>query len=307
MKVLVTGGAGFIGSHIVDACIERGDDVVVFDNLLTGKRENVHPSALLIEGDIASPEFYTFVIEQKFDIIFHFAAHMELRVSVDKPVFDAHNNVIGSVNVLQAAHISGVQHVVLASTIATLGEFRYFPADDAHPTEPISPYGVSKLCMEQYASYYHRVLGLPVCCLRFTTVYGPRQNPNGESGVIAIFLQKFIKGAVATVHGDGEQTRDYLHVQDVVHACLLASEKRINGSHLVASGTENSVNTLIQLLRGYGHENAAVEYGPRKLGDPMRMVCTAHSFYHATGWKPTISFEEGVQQTTLWFRENTSA
>jgi UDP-glucose 4-epimerase len=307
MKVLVTGGAGFIGSHVADAYAERGAEVVVFDNLSSGKRDFVHESARLVVGDVTTEALDELISTEHFDLICHFAAHMELRASVEKPVFDANTNVLGSVRLMDAARRSGVRHIVLASTNAVYGQQVTYPADESHPINPISPYGVSKLAMEQYARYFRAQYGITISTLRYSTVYGPRQNPNGESGVVAIFLQKFLKGAQATVHGDGEQTRDYLHVADVVRATVAAADVALNGEFVVAAGTEVSVNALVQFIQRSLGFPVNVVHGAAKAGDPRRTLGNHAAFTRATGWKPSVPIKEGITSTTQWFVRETQA
>ncbi len=307
MKVLVTGGAGFIGSHIVDAYVQQQHDVVVVDNLSSGRREFVNPNARFLQLDVTSDDFTALMEAEAFDLVNHHAAHMELRVSVDKPVHDATVNVLGSVRLLEAARRTNVKHVVLASTSAVLGEQVVYPADETHPCDPISPYGVSKRSMELYARYYRKVFNMSISCLRYTTVYGPRQNPNGESGVVAIFLQRFLQGAQATIHGDGEQTRDYLHVDDVVRANLLAASHRVNGEFMIAAASEVSVNTLVTIIRDALQRSVHTVHGPAKAGDARRTLGSSSLFTSLTGWSPEITILDGIASTTKWFVANISA
>lgn len=304
MKILVTGGAGFIGSHIVDAYVEQGHTVVVFDNLSTGKQEFVHPDAQLIVGDIATDALDALMERERFDVVNHHAAHMELRVSVDKPVYDANVNVLGSVRLLDAARRTGVSHVILASSVAVLGNQIQFPADEHHPTAPISPYGAGKLAMEHYAHVYRTIHKLNITSLRYTNVYGPRQNPDGESGVIAIFLQKFLQGAQAIIHGDGEQTRDYIYVDDVVSANIIALDYRPNGTYFIANATDISVNTVVAMLQSQLDKPCHVKNGPAKEGDPTRVTCSGNKYASHTGWKPAVSFHDGIRSTVQWFLDH---
>lgn len=306
MKILVTGGAGFIGSNIVDAMIERGHQVVVLDNLSTGRRENVNPKARLVEADITGDYIEELMLAENFDVVNHHAAHMELRASIDKPVYDANTNVLGTVRILDAARKSNVGHIVLASTTAIFGEQQYFPATESHPIIPLSAYGASKASAENYAEYYRTAHNMSIACLRYTTVYGERQNPNGESGVVAIFLQKFMRKEQATIHGSGEQTRDYLYVADVVDANNLAHEHRLNGNYIVASGTEVSVNQIVDQLRTWMPNSVSTINGPPKIGDAQRTNCSAQKLTEATGWHAKVSIQEGLKKTTDWFVRNKS-
>lgn len=306
MKILITGGAGFIGSHIADAYVSAGHDVVIVDDLTTGREEFVPKGARFIKMDITSPEIDELFEREKFQVVNHHAAHMELRVSVDKPLHDAEVNILGSVRLLEAARRTHVHHCVLASSVAVLGNFLTIPADETHPTRPISPYGVSKLAMEHYAEYFRTSHAMRITVFRYTNVYGPRQNPFGESGVVGIFLNKFLSGSVATIHGDGEQLRDYLYVSDVVRAILIATERSLNGTFMLCANSETSVNEVVRLLHEHIHAKDAsfpceVENGPPKVGDPPITRGSFARFSALTGWKPATGIDQGIAETTAWF------
>lgn len=302
MKVCVTGGAGFIGSHVAQAHLDAGYEVVIIDNLSTGKHDNVPQGARLIELDITDPAIARVFADERFDVLNHHAAHMELRVSVEDPVLDATTNILGSLCLLEAAHRSGVQHVVFASSGgAVYGDQVVFPADETHPTRPVSPYGVSKRSVELYLDYYESVHGMTSTILRYTNVYGPRQNPFGEAGVIAIFLQKWIDGQTAVINGDGEQTRDYVYVGDVARANLLATQQRMRGAFNCCTGIETSLNNLVdRLQQSYGNE-APIRHGDGKPGDLRRNVCSFEKLHNTSGWNPAMGLKEGVQHTAGWF------
>lgn len=301
MKILVTGGAGFIGSHIAETYIEDGHDVVVVDNLSLGYLKNIPKEARFVNLDVTTEAFSQFVIDEKFDAINHHAAHMELRVSVEKPVHDASINIIGSLRLLEAARLSGVQHLILASTTAVLGEFVDLPATEMHPVAPIAPYGVSKRSMELYAEYERIVHGMSISILRYTNVYGPRQNPNGESGVIAIFLEKFLKGAIPVIHGDGLQERDYLHVHDVACANRAALMTKAQGVFHVCSDSAASVNDVVSMLQSALGTDKHVQHGPAKPGDPLKTRGSHAAFSALTGWVPVVTLADGIRATTEWF------
>jgi UDP-glucose 4-epimerase len=303
MKILVTGGAGFIGSHIAEKYIAAGHQVEIVDDLSMGSMDNVPTGATFHNIDIRSDAFTDLIRQGAFDAINHHAAHMELRVSVDKPMHDADINVLGSVRMFEAARRAGVGHIIVASTVAVLGEFRQIPAGEDHPTRPIAPYGVSKRAMELYADYYRITHGMSISTLRYTNVYGPRQNPNGESGVIAIFLERFLDGRVPVVHGDGGQERDYVHVHDVAQANLLALERRLNDTYHVCSNTAASVNDVVRHLRHALGTDAPVEHGPPKAGDPPRTRGSHDAFSRATGWRPLVPLADGIRDTAAWFRD----
>jgi UDP-glucose 4-epimerase len=241
------------------------------------------------------------MLTEKFDVVNHHAAHMELRVSVEKPLLDANTNVLGSIRVLQSAVKSRVQHILLASTCAVLGELKYFPADEHHETLPISPYGCSKLAMEQYANYYRAVHGMSITTLRYTNVYGPRQNPNGESGVIAIFLQKFLEDKEAVIHGHGNQVRDYVYVKDIARANVAALESRLNDTYFVCSDNQETVNDIVSRLKDYLKHRVKVSHGPPKSGDADRISCSPVKFFNDTGWQSKVDLSEGLKETIDWF------
>ncbi|MBU3680091.1 MAG: NAD-dependent epimerase/dehydratase family protein [Candidatus Kapabacteria bacterium] len=306
VKILVTGGAGFIASHVAEAYLGAGHEVVIVDDLSMGYRKNIPDGARFVEMSITDDAFADFVISEKFDVVNHHAAHMELRVSVDKPVHDATINVLGSLRLLEAARRSGVSHVILASTTAVLGEFIHMPAAEDHPVRPIAPYGVSKRSMELYADYERITHGMSITTLRYTNVYGPRQNPHGESGVIAIFLEKFMQGAIPTIHGDGTQERDYIHVHDVAAANIAALEHRVQGTYHICCNSAASVNDVVRALRSALGQNFEVHHGPAKPGDPARTRGSYEAFSGITGWRPLIELEQGIHQTVRWFQADHS-
>ncbi len=301
MKVLVTGGAGFIGSHVAQAHLDRGDDVVVIDDLSTGRVENVPPGARFIEMDIVSGDVANLFDRERFDVVNHHAAHMELRVSVDKPAHDAAVNVLGSIAILEAARRTGVSHCVLASTAAVYGALLQFPADEQHPVEPLAPYGVSKRSMELYANYYRRSHGMSITTLRYTNVYGPRQNPYGESGVIGIFLNNALIGKRSVIHGAGDQVRDYLYAEDAAKANVIAAQHRLNETFMICSNTETSVNEVIEMLASALGRELDIVHGPPKVGDPPRTRGTHALFTGLTGWQPRVEIREGIRRTVEAF------
>lgn len=303
MKICVTGGAGFIGSHVAEAYINAGHDVVILDDLSTGKEENIPQGATFIKCDITTDDLRSIFERERFDVLNHHAANMELRVSVEDPAHDARINILGTVRLLDAAHRTGVGHIVFASTGGGIyGVQHYYPADEQHPIRPLSPYGVAKRSVELYLDYYRAVYGLTSTALRYTNVYGPRQNPFGEAGVIAIFLERMLSGRASIINGDGEQRRDYVHVRDVARANVLVTEHRLDGVYNVSTGTETSVNRIVALLQASIASTAPIEHGPAKTGDLARNVCTAAALEAATGWRPTVDVENGIAETASWFR-----
>ncbi|MFI5201805.1 MAG: NAD-dependent epimerase/dehydratase family protein [Candidatus Kapaibacterium sp.] len=307
MNVLVTGGAGFIGSHVADAFIARGDRVTVLDNLSSGSRDNLNPKAEFIEGDITEAKLVRKIFrEHKFDIVNHHAAQLDVRKSVADPVFDCQQNIIGSLNLLEAAkEVGGLKRFMLASTGGAIyGEQDYFPADEKHPTRPISPYGVAKRSIEMYLHYYEQVHKIPYVAFRYTNVYGPRQSPHGEAGVVAIFTEKLLDGEESIINGDGTQTRDYVYVGDVVRAHMLALDK-LKGSDIfnISTATETDVNEIFQVLSELTtNGEAEAKHGAAKAGEQQRSVC---SYDHATqvlGWRPEMTLIEGLRETVDFFQ-----
>ncbi len=304
MKILVTGGAGFIGSHIVDAYIEAGHKVTVIDNLSTGLRENINPNAEFIEFDITEPKVVDIICERKFDVINHHAAQMNVRISVDDPVFDAQTNIIGGLRIYEAAIHSNVKKIIFASSGGTVyGELKYFPADENHPLNPISPYGISKLTNEYYLHYYKQVYNLDFVALRYSNVYGPRQNPFGEAGVVAIFTSKMLKGEQPVINGDGTATRDYVYIGDVVRANLIALQENVIGIFNIGTGKEYDVNYVFHALKAITGSNVEEFHGPPKLGELQRNCLTFEKFHRLTGWAPTLTFEEGLKETVNYFKQ----
>lgn len=302
--VCITGGAGFIGSHLADAFLAEGWRVLIIDNLSGGRRENVPQGAELHVLDIRSKEAAELVRKGGVELLVHHAAQMDVRKSVEDPVFDADVNILGGLNLLEAARRGSVRQVLFASTGGAIyGEQDYFPADENHPARPVSPYGVSKLAFERYLFYYHVAFGLDAVCLRYANVYGERQNPHGEAGVVAIFLDRLLAAQAPTINGEGLQTRDYVHVSDVVRANLAAVG--LSGFHVynVGTGIETSVVDLYQeLARSVGSDLQA-RHGPAKPGEQQRSVIDAGRLRAERGWPEPLPLREGLQRTADWFRE----
>ncbi len=302
MRVLVTGGAGFIGSHIVDFLISNGHEVAVVDNLSSGKKENIPEKATFYELDIRTgcePAFEEFRPEA----VVHQAAQMDVRRSVAEPDFDADVNILGTVRLLQNCVRHGVSKFLFASTGgAVYGEQDDFPATEDHPQRPISPYGVSKLSGERYLFYFNAEYGLPYVALRYANVYGPRQDPHGEAGVVAIFSGKLARGETSTINGSGEQTRDYVYVKDVARANLLALENDIpSGAYNIGTGVETSVNELYELLREGAGKDLPPEHGPAKPGEQMRSCVDPALAERALGWRPAVEISSGLKETLRYF------
>jgi UDP-glucose 4-epimerase len=303
LKLLVTGGAGFIGSHITDALIEKGHSVVILDNLLMGKPENVNPKAKFVLMDVRAGEMERLFEIEKFDGVFHLAAQMDVRKSVEDPAFDAGVNVLGTLNLLQNCVRFGAKKVVFASTGgAVYGEQEVFPCEENHPTRPVSPYGITKLCVEKYLFYFAAEFGLKYVALRFANVYGPRQNPHGEAGVVAIFTSKLLAGGQPVINGDGKQTRDYVYVGDVVQANLKALEYPQNDAFNVGTGIETDVNRIFGILNRWTGGRAQEIHGPGKPGEQKRSVISYKRAKIKMNWEPKVALENGLKQTVEFFK-----
>ena len=304
MNTLVTGGAGFIGSHVVDAYIKSGHQVSIIDDLSTGRERNINPQATFYRGDIRDARFVKEVFDRgRFDVVNHHAAQIDVRRSVTDPAFDASVNIIGVINLLESAVRTKVSKFVFSSTGGAIyGEQDYFPADELHPTRPISPYGIAKLATEQYLFYYRVVHGLESVILRYGNVYGPRQNPEGEAGVVAIFISKMLAGVQPIINGDGKQTRDYVYVGDVARANVDALSYRGSNTFNIGTGLETDVNTLFGILREATGSQCREQHGEAKMGEQQRSLLTAAKILKETGWKPAVSLQEGLKRTVEFFR-----
>lgn len=304
MKVLVTGGAGFIGSHLVDRLINEGHDVAVVDNLSTGKKENVNRRADFHKMDILSQKIDKLFKKERFDIVSHHAAQIDVRRSVEDPLFDAQVNILGFLNILENAVRHGTKLMLFASSGGTVyGEQKTFPATEEHPTSPISPYGVSKLTSEQYLYFYKKSYGLRYSVLRYANVYGPRQDPFGEAGVVAIFTQKILMDSQPVINGNGMQTRDYVYVDDVVDANMLVINGNTEDTFNVGTGKETSVNNLFNILRQSAGLDIKATYGPAKKGELLRSVLDPAKLKKRLDWEPRVDLEEGLKRTIEFFRQ----
>lgn len=303
MKILVTGGAGFIGSHVVDAYIKNGHDVVVIDDLSMGNLENVHPGAKFYKLDIRDEGVKEIFREEKFDLVNHHAAQMDVRKSVDDPIYDASVNILGVLNLLENCKNNGVKKFIFASTGGAIyGEQDYFPADEEHPLRPLSPYGITKLATEKYLYYYEKVFSLQYIILRYANVYGPRQNPHGEAGVVAIFTKKMLEGKQPQINGDGKQTRDYVYVDDVVRANVMALNHNKSEIFNIGTGIETDVNTLFHKLRNYTGSDCEEYHAPPKKGEQLRSVLDYSKIKKELGWEPEINIDEGLRLTVEYFK-----
>ena len=303
MKVLVTGGAGFIASHVSDAFLAAGHEVVIVDDLSGGKRANVPEAAKFYNCDIRSPEAREIIRNEEPEALSLHAAQMDVRRSVADPGFDAEVNVLGMINMLEGAREIGAKKVIFASSGgACYGEQEQFPATESHPMRPLSPYGITKASGELYLFYYHAEHGVPYVALRYANVYGPRQDPHGEAGVVAIFTERLLAGQVPTINGDGKQTRDYVFVGDVVRANVAALTTDFVGPINIGTGIETDVNTLYAHLRVLTGSPHAAQHGAAKPGEQRRSVIDPTRARQVLGWKPEIPLEEGLRRTVEFFR-----
>ncbi len=304
MKILVTGGAGFIGSHVADACIAAGHTVHVLDNLETGRRRNLPAEAVFHEVDIRSGDVAELWSRESYDTLIHHAAQMDVRRSVADPEFDASVNIGGFLNLMEAGRDQGLDRVVFASTGGAIyGEPEFVPQTEEHPLRPLSPYGITKLTTEKYLYFYRETHGIDYVALRYANIYGPRQNPHGEAGVVAIFTRLMLEGRQPTINGPGTQTRDYTYVGDVVRANLAALSYEDSGIFNVGTGIETDVNELFHLLREKTGASIEEQHGPAKPGEQQRSVLGYGAAREELGWQPEVSLREGLSRTVDWFEE----
>jgi UDP-glucose 4-epimerase len=304
MAILVTGGAGFIGSHTVDALVARGEEVAVLDNLSTGKRANLNPRARFYHADLRDPDALAAVLaRERPAVLFHFAAQMDVRRSVADPAFDAQVNLVGMLQLMEAARGHGLKQVIFSSTGGAIyGEQLRFPCDETHPCHPLSPYGIAKLATEHYLEFYRVEYGINFTALRYANVYGPRQDPHGEAGVVAIFCGRLLAGQPCAIYGDGGQTRDYVYVGDVVRANLAALDAAPAGSFNVGTGVETDVNRLYSMVAALAGSDAAPLHAPARPGEQRRSVIDAGRARRELGWEPRTSLAEGLRETLEYFR-----
>jgi len=303
IRILVTGGAGFIGSHIVDALVLRGHRVVVIDNLSRGKKENINSRARFYKIDIRDKELENIFKKERPQLVCHQAAHIDLRESVRDPIFDAENNIIGSLNVLQNCVKYKVKKIIFASTGGALyGEAKEIPTPENYSTAPVSPYGVAKLSVEHYLHYYFKMFGLSYITLRYANVYGPRQDAEGEAGGGAIFTKRMLSGKQPIIFGSGRQTRDYVFVSDVVRANILALQSKKIGFYNVGTGIETNVNQLFRKLIKITGAKVKEIHGPAAPGEQRRSCLSFSKIRRELGWKPAVVLDEGLKKTVEWFR-----
>ena len=305
MKILVTGGAGFIGSNVVDALINEGDEVAVVDNLSTGKKENLNLKAKFYNVDIRDGNALKLVFQEfNPEVVYHFAAQIDVRKSVANPAFDAEVNVVGSANLFKLAVDFGVKRIILSSTGGTLyGYAERLPASEDAPKKPVCAYGVAKYCVEQYLEYFKRLYGIERVILRYANVYGPRQDPLGEAGVVAIFTGRILKGEPITIFGDGNQTRDYIYIEDIVSANLLALNGK-EGTYNIGTGVETSVNELVHIFEKLLGKKINPVYAPKRQGEVDRIALDIEKAKKKLGFEPKYNIEEGIKKTIAWYKKS---
>lgn len=303
MRILVTGGAGFIGSHVVNAYLEAGHQVFVVDNLATGRRENLDPRAELFVMDICDPALQGLLADLRPQVVNHHAAQPSVKVSVDDPLLDARTNVLGLINVLEASRCAGVEKFIyIASGGAMYGEPDYLPVDEDHPIRPMCPYAVTKAVGEHYLRFYEHEYGLRWTSLRYANVYGPRQDPYGEAGVVAIFTEQLLTGQTPVIHWDGEQQKDFVYVGDCARANLLALEGGDGQAYNVGTGRGTSINRLYETLLQVMGLDVTPNRGPKRPGDIRTSYLDCTKIARHLGWRAEINLEEGLRRTVEYFR-----
>ncbi|MBM3282887.1 NAD-dependent epimerase/dehydratase family protein [Candidatus Gottesmanbacteria bacterium] len=306
MRILVTGGAGFIASHIVDAYISVGNRVVVIDNLSSGKKQFINNKAKFYQIDIRNETAVKEIInKEKPEIINHHAAQISVRSSVEEPMNDLEINLFGLLNLIESSKRIGLKKFIFASSGGVVyGEAKILPtSEDYHPLTPLSPYGVTKLTSELYLQYYYQTSNIPYVALRYGNVYGPRQNPHGEAGVVAIFAKKMLKGETPTINGDGKQTRDYVYIKDVVRANSSALQARGSGSLNIGTGIQTNVIAIFKHLQGILKTNLKVKYGPAKIGEQRNSCLDCQMAQRVLGWNAKVDLKNGLKETVEYFQQ----
>ena len=308
-KILVTGGAGFIGSHVVDLFVTQGYEVIIVDDLSTGRVSNLNPAAKFYQMDIRSPQLREIFEAERPDYVSHHAAQMDVRRSVAQPLFDADINILGSINLLEIAKDFQVKRFIYISTGgAVYGEPESLPCNESHPINPICQYGASKHTVEHYLYMYYINYGLKYTVLRYPNVFGPRQDPHGEAGVVAIFTGKMLASEGVTINGDGDQTRDFVYVGDCAQANLLAlTVDHEPGIYNLGWGRPTSINDITSVLVNITGYDLPIQHGPAKVGETRHIYLDASKIKKDLGWAPTVSLEEGLEKTVAYFRISEAA
>jgi len=309
MRILITGGAGFIGSHLADRLIKNGDKVILIDNLSTGKKENINPKAKFYKIDIQSPKISDIFKKEKPEILFHLAAQIDVRKSVEDPIKDAKINILGSLNVIKNFYQESLKNtkkpkIIFSSTGGAIyGDAKIIPTPETYPEFPLSPYGVCKLTIEKYLNYYWKVFNIPYVALRYANVYGPRQNSKGESGVVSIFIDKLFSGENPIINGSGKQTRDFVFIEDIIEANILAMKKNKVGVYNIGTGKETDINTIFQKLKKITNSNLKAVHCLEKKGEQKRSCLDYKKAQKELSWKPKYNLDEGLIKTVGWFKK----
>jgi len=302
MKILVTGGAGFIGSHLVDRLIKEGRKVIVADNLSTGKKENLNKKAKFYKIDICSPQISQIFKKERPEIVYHLAAQIDVRKSTENPVQDANINILGALNILENCKKNKVKKIIFASSVGVYGEPKILPVKENHPLNPLAPYPITKLTTEKYLNYYQSQ-GLNFVSLRYANIYGPRQPSEiGEGGVIAIFINKILKGERPTIFGRGQQTRDFLYVDDAVKAAILALKTQTSSIFNVGTNKEITINSLLKLILKILNKKIKPIYKPLREGEIIRSRIDFSKIKKELGWQPKYTLENGLKETINYFK-----
>jgi len=304
-RILITGGAGFIGSHVADVFIKKGHKVVIIDNLSRGTKKNVNKNAKFYQLDILSPRLKRIFHIEKPDILIHHAAQINVRDSIIDPKLDSRINILGSINLFKIAAKAGIKKIIYASSGgAVYGEPKYLPPDEAHPIDPLSPYGVSKYSAELYLKYFSKIFGFSYIILRYSNVYGPRQDPKGEAGVISIFINKLLNKESPIIFGDGKQTRDFINVLDVAKANYLAYKFNKNDVFNIGTGKETSVLEIYEKLKEILKINIKPQFAPALTGEVRRIYLDIKKAKRLLKFNPKISLKEGIKMTINWVKKN---
>ncbi len=302
MRVFITGGAGFVASHLADACIERGYETYVLDNLTTGRQDNIPNKAEWINIDLATDPIEPIFAEVKPDIVFHHAANASVSISVKQPLYDQQVNIAGTIKLLEAAKNHNVRKVIYASSAAIYGNPAYLPIDEKHPIAPISPYGISKYVPELYLKTYKDLHHLNFTALRYANIYGPRQIAEGEGGVVAIFTDRVVKGEPIIIQGDGEQTRDFIYISDVVAANLAAIEHGDGGIFNIGTGQVTSINQLVESMQKVVGQSIEIQHSSPREGDIRHSYFNSQAATEGLKWEPKVTLSEGLKKTLQYYQ-----